>query len=368
MLIAQKGQKLFMQKKQEIVRIPINQIYPDPDQPRKRLPKDLTLAVKEEMNARALLKELRSRAETQNGLASFLNGLDDLAISIKQVGQLAPIRVYPDERRRYVIEMGERRWLAHLILHIERGDSDYSHIDAIIAPKPATATAQQQTLQRRMAENVQRAEFSPIEMARGLADRIAQVLEENAEMKRGKAEDCVGEENGITGRRVRQFLSLLTLCDDALKLAQEAGLTERALRGVLKFKEPEGQMQAVRKFITGQREKAKSSRATDTPEKWADMFLSSALTIGRSKDQVKPYKRALRSCLKRNPRARAFLNHLLQSNRLVNGNGKHAVSSDASGISRRRRVQNARRRRKDGTFEFARTHDRDNRPGRHRKK
>src|SRR5581483_1489069 len=190
-----------MEKKEDIVRVPIEQICPDPDQPRKRLPKDLALAVKEGIDAHALLKELRRRAETQPGLALFLKGLDDLASSIKQVGQLAPIRVYPDEEKRYLIEMGERRWLAHLILHIERGETDFSQIDAIIGPKRATPLVERQTLQRRMAENVHRAEFSPIEMARGLASRVAEVLEQNRDMKRNQAEEVVGKENGITGRR-----------------------------------------------------------------------------------------------------------------------------------------------------------------------
>lgn len=300
-----------MQKKQDIARIPIEQIYPDPDQPRKRLPRDLARAVREGIDARTLLRELRTRAETQAGLATFLNGLDDLATSIKQVGQLSSIRVYP-EGKRYVIEMGERRWLAHLILYFERGESDFSHMDAILMPKRKEASVDSQTLQRRMAENIHRAEFSPIEMARGLLERIDQVRRENSEMNRSKAEEFIGAENGITARRVRQYLSLLKLCDQAQRLAQENGLTERALRGVLKFQEPEVQVQAIQKLIAGEREKSEIAHTTATNEKRAETFVENLLELTKDKQEARRCERLLRVRLKKNPRARVFLSQILQ--------------------------------------------------------
>jgi ParB-like chromosome segregation protein Spo0J len=334
-----------MQIKQAIARIPIEQIYPDPEQPRKRLPRDLAIATRDGMDARTLLQELRNRAATQSGLAAFLKGLDDLATSIFQVGQLAPIRVYTDGSKRYVIEMGERRWLAHLILHLERGESTFSHIDAIIAPKRSDATIEQQTLQRRMAENVHRAEFSPLEMARGLAERIVQVIEQNSELNRSKAEELVGQENGITARRVRQYLSLLNLSDEAQRLAQEGGLTERALRGVLKIQDADVQVQAIRKLISGGPEKTNSPRATNVPDLWAETFLKNVLTIGHSNEQTRPYERALRVQLKRNPRARKLLNKILHTNAPTNKNRR--VSRDTASTKTFRRLKRNARRRND---------------------
>lgn len=335
-----------MQNKQAVVQIPIEQIYPDPDQPRKRLPRDLTLAMCNGMDARTLLCELRNRAATHSGLATFLKGLDDLAASIHQVGQLAPIRVNADGNKRYVIEMGERRWLAHLILQFESGESAFSHIDAIIAPKRSAATTAQQTLQRRMAENVHRAEFSPLEMARGLVERIAQVIEQKSELNRSKAEEIVGQENGITARRVRQYLSLLNLSDEAQRLAQENGLTERALRDVLKIQDADVQVQAIRKLIAGEREKSTSPHATNAPDAWAESFLKNVLTIGRGKEQTKPYERALRLQLKRNPRARKLLNNILHTN--ARATEKHHVSRDTASTKMFRRMKrNARRRNND---------------------
>ncbi len=330
-----------MQKKQDIIRIPIEQIYPDPDQPRNRLPKDLAIAIRDGMDARTLLQELRERAATQPGLVTFLKGLDDLATSIHQVGQLAPIRVYADGSKQYLIEMGERRWLAHLILHFERGESAFSNIDSIIAPKRSAATTAQQTLQRRMAENVHRAEFSPLEMARGLAERIVQVIEQNSELNRSKAEELVGEENGITSRRVRQYLSLLNLSDEAQRLAQENGLTERALRDVLKIQDADVQVQAIRKLIAGEHDKSTSPHATNAPDAWAESFLKNVLTIGQSKEQIKPYESALRVQLKRNPRARKLMNKILHTNGHENGKRRVSCDNGSTKICRRTK-RNAR--------------------------
>mgnify|MGYP000704601483 CR=1 FL=1 len=354
-----------MQNKQAVVRIPIEQIYPDPDQPRKRLPRDLALAMRDGMDAGTLLQELRKRATTQSGLATFLKGLDDLATSIHQVGQLAPIRVYPDGAKRYVIEMGERRWMAHLVLHFERGESAFSNIDAIIAPKRSSAPTAQQTLQRRMAENVHRAEFSPLEMARGLAERIVQVIEQNSELNRSKAEEIIGEENGITARRVRQYLSLLNLNSEAQKLAQENGLTERALRGVLKIQDADVQVQAVRKIIAGEREESKSSAAPNVPDVWAETFLKNVLTIGRSKEQVKPYERALRAHLKRNPRARIWLNNFLHRN--ARENAKRHVSRDNGSAKMFRRMKRNTRSR-NNNFELTSLRERNSRRNSRRKR
>lgn len=330
-----------MQKKQDIARIPVEQIYPDPDQPRKRLPRDFARAVREGMDARTLLQELRTRAETQAGLGTFLIGLDDLANSINQVGQLAPIRVYP-EGKHYIIELGERRWLAHLILYIERGESEFSHIDAIIMPKSKEASVDAQTLQRRMAENIHRAEFSPIEMARGLLERIDQLRRENSEMNRSKAEEFIGTENGITARRVRQYLSLLKLCDQAQQLAQENGLTERALRGVLKFQKPEAQVEAVQKLIAGEREKSEIAPATATNEKRAETFVENLLELTKHKQESKRCEQLLRVRLKKNPRARLFLSHVFRLPKQIDF--KRAASKYVSNTHIPRQLKRVRQR------------------------
>lgn len=344
--------KSSVQKQAEIVRIAVDQIYPDPEQPRKRLPQDLVVAFRQEMEPSAFLAELRRRAETQQGLAAFLKGLDDLATSIQQVGQLMPVRVNADGRNRFVIEMGERRWLAHLILYHERGETAFAQIDAIVGAKSSAGVAIKQTLQRRMAENVHRAEFSPLEMARGLADRIAEMIAQDSTLNRSRAEDLVGAENGITARRVRQFLALLNLCDEAQQLAQVGGLSERALRDALKHGEPEAQVRAVRQLVVGNTTKTKIERAAKpTPEKWADTFLQLVMALEHDKHGARTYQRALHSRLRKNSRAKTLLARMLRFNARMNGNCKHRVSKNTLHTNGARRMQkNAQRHRNEFSF------------------
>ena len=312
-----------MEKREDVLRVNINQIYPSLENPRKKLPRDLVTNLYTGAQRRTFLEELRLRAVEQPGLAEFLRGLDDLASSIKQLGQLVPIRVYPDQGDIYVIEMGERRWLSHLILFFERGVADSEYMDAILVSARGVSE-EQKTLQRRMAENVHRTNLSPIEMAKGLCARLEEMRCGATTVSRRDLEERVGAENGITGRRVRQFVSLLTLCDEALELAEQGGLTERALRGVLKYKEPAKQVAAVQRLIRGPEKETNTSKSPGAPNVWAKTFVRDVLGLKHRGKELKAYERALRVHLKKNPRARTLLGRILDVN--WNGSGKRAVS------------------------------------------
>lgn len=309
-----------MSKRDQVLRINIQQIYPSPENPRKQLPRELVAALHNGMEHRAFLEELRCLGNTHAGLAEFLKGLDDLAGSIQQVGQLAPVRVFPQDGKTYLIEMGERRWLSHLILFFERGDAAFEHIDAILN---AAQSSSEKALQRRMAENVHRAEFSPIEMARGLAARLDELQRELPEVTLVELQARVGAENGIHARRVRQYLALLTLDEQAQELAEQAHLTERALRGVLKFKTADKQVAAIRRLIhPGGRKNP--SKNTVAPKQWAETFVRNVMALEQRGKERAAYARALRVQLKRNPRIRALLGCVLPQN--GNRNGKRAAS------------------------------------------
>lgn len=108
--------------------IPLDQVYPDPNQPRK----------------------LFDQA-----------GLDELAASIKANGLIQPITVRRDADGRYMIVCGERRYRAHLTggmakikAHVVELDDEQLRINSII-------------------ENLQRADITPLEEARAYAERIA---------------------------------------------------------------------------------------------------------------------------------------------------------------------------------------------------
>lgn len=108
--------------------IPLDQVYPDPNQPRK----------------------LFDQAS-----------LDELAASIRANGLIQPITVRRDADGRYMIVCGERRYRAHqsagmpkIKAHVVELDDEQLRINSII-------------------ENLQRADITPLEEARAYAERIA---------------------------------------------------------------------------------------------------------------------------------------------------------------------------------------------------
>src|SRR5581483_3852091 len=324
--------------KKDVQEIAITRIFPSMENPRKRLPRELVAPLHDGMEHRAFLQQLRRRAETHTGLAEFLKGLDDLANSITQVGQLAPIRLLPNEGETYLIEMGERRWLSHLILFFERGEAQYEQIDAMVG------MASDKMLQRRMAENVHRAEFSPIELAKGLAARLDELQREMPTAGLLELEECVGAENGIKARRVRQYLLLLTLDEQTLQLAEQGHLTERALRGVLKFKKPPEQLAAVRRLLGESAKQDRAVKSTAAPKAWAEQFARNVLALEKRGKERGLYERALRVQMKKNPRVHAVLGRVLHGNE--NRNGKHAVSQGPGAETGKVRKQQVSARRR----------------------
>src|SRR5262245_43883727 len=114
----------------------LDRIAPDPDQPRK----------------------LFDAAE-----------LEILAASIQQNGLMQPITVRPaEEKGRYWIVAGERRWRAHCLLR-DRGYEPAAKISAIVSVPPTIADLRV----RQIVENIARADLSLLEEARsysGLLD------------------------------------------------------------------------------------------------------------------------------------------------------------------------------------------------------
>jgi ParB-like chromosome segregation protein Spo0J len=112
--------------------ISIDQIRPDPSQPRKLLPPDLSKELAAGASPINILDQLRARAEhnrrrpelAEGWLAHRLADLDALAHSIGEDGLINPIRVFSDGSDRYTIEAGERRWWAHHILVMQGKEED----------------------------------------------------------------------------------------------------------------------------------------------------------------------------------------------------------------------------------------------------
>lgn len=227
------------------VKIPLNQIRPDPAQPRRLLPRDLAELLFAGTPPPEILAQLRKRAKHNKWIRGRVEELDALADSIAVDGLIQPIRVFQDGDNAYRIEAGERRWWAHHIL-VERGDSRFVNIDAfVIEPK----SEDRGILRRRVAENVHRSGFTAIELARAMATRADEISSVDSTLSRREIEKRVGKENGMSDRRVRQFMGLLNLTDKVQEIAQQARLPEGTLRTLVSIKDPVHQLDAARAMV-----------------------------------------------------------------------------------------------------------------------
>jgi ParB/RepB/Spo0J family partition protein len=119
--------------------------------------------------------------------------LQELADSLKEIGQLQPALVYQDEKtHKYVILCGERRFRA----------ADYAGLktlNCVVVPKPATRA---EILVLQLAENDQRHELEPTDRA----SSYAAILQAT-----GKPAAWLAERLGVKQSTVSKRLSLLKL-------------------------------------------------------------------------------------------------------------------------------------------------------------
>ncbi len=150
--------------------LPLEEIRPDPGQPRRLLPSDLAAALfGGELPPLVVLDRLVERADGDPRLASTLDALADLAADIAAHGLISPITVYRAEGGlvRYTIETGERRWWAHWWL-VRGGQEDFRHIRALVVPPRSNRV-------RQLSENLKREELTAVETALGLATLILEI-------------------------------------------------------------------------------------------------------------------------------------------------------------------------------------------------
>lgn len=167
-------------------KIPIEQILPNPDQPRRDFVK---------------------------------SDLDDLARSISEKGVIQPliVRASPDGSDTYQIVAGERRWRAaqqaklHELPVIIREFSDVEVLEIAII------------------ENIQRADLNPVEEAVGyqqLMDRF------------GHTQEKISEALGRSRSHIANLLRLLNLPKDVLDLVRNGQLSAGHARTLVKAENP----------------------------------------------------------------------------------------------------------------------------------
>jgi ParB family chromosome partitioning protein len=190
---------------QELAELPVDQIHPNPRQPRRRFEPDAA-----------------------SGLAS----------SIRTQGLLQPVVVRPRAAGGWELIAGERRWRAAK--------------EAGLATLPALVrnADDRDTLLLSLVENVAREQLSPVEEARAYA-----LLIDEFDLSLGDVAERVGKAKPTISNRVR----LLELPDDVLWMVARGELTERHARAVLAVPDREGQKRLAKRIV----EQGLSARAAE---------------------------------------------------------------------------------------------------------
>jgi ParB family transcriptional regulator, chromosome partitioning protein len=195
----------------ELAHLAVDQIHPNPKQPRKRF-----------------------EGEAVSGLAE----------SIKAQGLIQPIVVRPRLEGGYELIAGERRWRAAR--------------EAGIATVPAVVREadDRDTLVLGLVENVAREDLSPIEEARAYA-----LLIDEFGLSLGEVAERVGKSKPTVSNRVR----LLELPEDVLAMIGRQELTEGHARAVLAVPDHDGRRRLAKRIVR----EGLSVRAAERAARWA---------------------------------------------------------------------------------------------------
>jgi len=209
----------------ELAHIPLDQIHPNPRQPRKRFEHESTAG---------------------------------LADSLRAQGLIQPVVLLPRIEGGYELIAGERRWRA-------AREAGLPALPAVIREAD-----DRETLLLGLVENVARENLSPVEEARGYA-----VLLDEFELSLGDVSERVGRSKPAVSNKLR----LLDLPDDVLAMVERGELTEGHARAVLAVPDQVGRRKLARKIVA----QGMSVRAAERAARWAG-----ARTKPRTKTPVDP--------------------------------------------------------------------------------
>lgn len=175
----------------KVVKVAIDQIFPNPYQPRKNFDDD---------------------------------ALRDLSASIAQFGVLQPLLVAPADNGRYMLIAGERRLRASKMAKLQE------------VPVIISEYTSQQIAEIALIENLQREDLHFLEEAEGY-----EKLMEEFHLTQEAMAARVGKKQSTIANKLR----LLRLSDRIRKILVEGGLTERHARALLKLDDEEKQVQVL---------------------------------------------------------------------------------------------------------------------------
>ena len=157
--------------------------------------------------------------------------LSDLADSIRIHGVIQPLTVRRLSSGYYQIIAGERRWRA-------AKQAGLAEIPAVIIEAD-----DRKVMELGLIENLQREDLNPAEEARGY-----QVLMEEY----GLTQEQVAQRMGKSRPAIANTLRLLALPEDLMSLVEEGSLSAGHARAILALPSPTLQRQAAKKVIEGQ--------------------------------------------------------------------------------------------------------------------
>ena len=152
--------------------LPLDQVWPDPNQPRQILPAAIAEAFRASGQAADTLTSWAQLGQAGDDVATEAYAeLESLARSIEADGLISPISVVALGGS-YQIVSGERRWWAHQLLN-QQGHAPKGGQPGRIAVLVRTAGEVGPTQQ--LVENLQRQDLCAVEVAVGLAELVAQL-------------------------------------------------------------------------------------------------------------------------------------------------------------------------------------------------
>jgi ParB family transcriptional regulator, chromosome partitioning protein len=195
----------------ELAHVPVEQIHPNPKQPRKRFEHD---------------------------------AVDGLAESIRAQGLIQPLVLRPRLQGGYELIAGERRWRA-------AREAGVPTVPAVLREAD-----DRESLLLALVENVAREDLSPVEEARGYA-----MLIDEFGLTLGDLAVRVGKSKPTVSNRIR----LLELPDDVLAMVGRGELSEGHARAVLAVPDHDGRRKLARRIVR----EGLSVRAAERAARWA---------------------------------------------------------------------------------------------------
>ena len=154
--------------------------------------------------------------------------LADLADSIREHGIIQPLTVRKLASGYYQIIAGERRWRAARLAGLRE------------VPVVVIEADDKKAMELALIENLQRADLTPIEEARGYQQLIGEY---------GLTQEQVADRVSKSRPAVANAMRLLSLPDELLALVEEGKLTAGHARAILSLKEKPQQLAVAQKVI-----------------------------------------------------------------------------------------------------------------------